>query len=235
MGLRNALALLCLSCACLSAQRTQDDNAHTWWVYYGEHPLASSRWSLLSEVQVRRADFGAAWQQLLLRDGVLYNFSPHVQAGGGYGYINTSRYGGHPVAKAFKEHRLFGQLVLKHQAGKVALEHRYRFEKRWLETPQNWRPQNRFRYQLRAVIPVSAKWYVFAGDELFIGLGANHGADHFDQNRAFAGVGYKVTRNNRLEIGYLNQYLVQRTGLVAESNHTLRLQLTSFSKLFGSK
>lgn len=232
MILRNALALLCFSCVCLNAQRIQDDNAHTWWVYYGEHGIRNSRWSLLSEVQVRRSEFGAGWQQLLLRDGLLYNFSPNVQAGGGYGYINTSRYGEFPVSKAFKEHRVFGQLVLKHQASKVAFEHRYRFEQRWLETPLFWRHQNRFRYQIRVAAPVSKNWYVFAGDELFIGFGRNHGAEHFDQNRAFAGVGYKVTPNNRLEFGYLNQFLVQRSGLVQESNHILRIQITSFSKLF---
>src|SRR5438045_1075026 len=114
MSFTNALAVLCLSCATLSAQRLQDNNAHSWWVYYGEHQLTDSRWSLLSEVQVRRTDLASSWQQLLLRDGLLYNFSPNVQVGGGYGFIKTSRYGDYPIAKAFKEHRVFGQLVLKH-------------------------------------------------------------------------------------------------------------------------
>jgi hypothetical protein len=239
------VACTSLSCLAQTSPKLRDVNAHSWWVYYGEHPVMSSRWALLSEVQARRSNFASSWQQLLIRDGLLYNFSPNVQVGGGYGFIKTSRYGDYPAPKAFQEHRIFAQLVLKHQARQVVFEHRYRVEKRWLEafagTNAFWRPQNRFRYQLRGAVPFSKldargrQWYLFAGDEIKLGFGANHGASVFDQNRAFAGIGYRVTRNNRLEVGYLHQFVAQRNGIVEESNHTLRVQWTSFAPLFQKR
>ena len=246
-----ALALVCLTGASLcvaqtnNPQRVRDLNSHSWWVYYGDHPVRNSKWGILTEMQIRRTDFASAWQQLLLRQGTTYRLSPRVQLGGGYGFIRTSRYGGFPVTRAFDEHRLFQQAILKHEAGRLELEHRYRVEQRWLEAStgnaSSWRRQNRFRYQLRGSVPLSAvsangqQWYLFAGDELFLHFGPNYGASLFDQNRAFAGIGYKLSRANRLEIGYLNQFLIQRGGSVEESNHTFRIQFTSAARLFGRR
>lgn len=225
--------------------RIRDVNPHSWWVYYGDHPVKNSKWGVLTEIQIRRTDFASNWQQLLLREGATYRLSPRVQLGGGYGFIRTSRYGAFPVARAFNEHRFFEQVIFKHEAGRLELEHRYRVEQRWLEAftgnTRSWRYQNRFRYQLRGSVPLSAanasgqQWYLFAGDELFIHFGPNYGASPFDQNRAFIGVGYKLSRANRLEVSYLNQFLVQRSGKVEESNHTLRIQLTSTARLFRVK
>ena len=234
-------ATLCF--AQTNGQRIRDVNPHSWWVYYGDHPVKNTKWGVLTEVQIRRTDFASGWQQLLLREGVTYRLSPRVQLGGGYGFIRTSRYGDFPVARAFNEHRFFQQVIFKHEAGRMDLDHRYRVEQRWLEALSGqsrfWRRQNRFRYQLRGSVPISApnargeQWYLFAGDELFLHFGPNHGASPFDQNRAFAGAGYKLSRNNRLEVSYLNHFLVQRSGRVEESNHTLRIQLTSTAGLFG--
>jgi hypothetical protein len=49
----------------------------------------------------------------------------------------------------------------------------------------------------------------------------------FDQNRAYAGVGYQAGRHTRLEAGYLNQLVLRANGLEMENNHTLQLALYS--------
>lgn len=224
--------------------RLLDPNAHSWWVYYGDHPVRKdSKFGLFTELQIRRADFATNWQQFLLREAVTYKLNQKVQFGVGYGFLKTSRYGSFPVARTFREHRLFEQVILKQEVGRLELDHRYRVEQRWLETFSGsrhfWRNQDRFRYQLKGVLPVSTannegqQWYLFAGDEVFLGLGTNYGSGRFDQNRLFAGVGYKLSRNNKLEVGYLHQFIVQRSGLVEESNHTFRVQFSSTATLFG--
>lgn len=220
-------------------QRVRDANAHTWWVYAGDHPVKGN-WGVLSEMQIRRTDVAVGWQQLLLRQGVTYRLSPRVQLAGGYGFIRTHRYGDFPVPRAFNEHRFFEQISVKQDVRKVGLDHRFRVEQRKIEAfSGGWRNQNRFRYQLRGAIPLSGanvkrqQWYLFAGNEFFLHLAPNYGANRFDQNRAFAGIGWKVSRNNRVEISYLNQLLVQRSGRVEEFNHTLRIQFTSTAPLFS--
>ena len=232
-----AMAQVCRAQAPL--QRIRDANAHQWWIYIGDHPIRGP-WGFYTEAQVRRADFGTQWQQLLLREAVTYRFSPSVQVASGYGSIRSARYGDFPSAQPAFEHRAWEQLTVRNDVKPLELEHRYRVEQRWLQNfnasgDYSWRYQNRFRYQFKANLPVGPRWYLTGGDELFIHFGGNHGASLFDQNRAFAGMGYKVSARNRLEVTYMNQFIVQRNGRVEESNHTLRLQWSSttpFKQLF---
>ncbi|MEQ1886700.1 MAG: DUF2490 domain-containing protein [Bryobacteraceae bacterium] len=228
-----------------TTQRIRDVNSNSWLVYAGDHPIGNGRWGVYIESQVRRSDFASIWQQMQTRDAVTYRFSPSIQIAAGYVYTRTARYGDFPVVKAFGEHRPYEQLTLRHAAGKLAFEHRYRVEQRFIATPNGdssyYRYQNRFRYQFRTAYPIGpAKawgqpWYLFAGDELHIAFGPNHGPSPFDQNRAFVGVGYKVNPFHAVEVSYLNQFLVQRNGRIEESNHTFRVQWSSTVRLFGKK
>jgi hypothetical protein len=229
----------------ITSQRIRDVNDHSWFVYAGDHPVGNGNWGVYAEMQVRRSDFLSTWQQFQSRDALTYRFSPNIQVAAGYVFTRTARYGDFPSIKPFIEHRPYEQLILKHSAKKLDFEHRYRVEQRFIETPtadsSYYRYQNRFRYQMKASYPIGPSgahgqpWYLFAGDELFINFGPNQGNSPFDQNRVFAGVGYKMTPANKLEVGYLNQFLVQRNGRIEESNHTFRVQWISTVRLFGKK
>ncbi|MEQ1945713.1 MAG: DUF2490 domain-containing protein [Bryobacteraceae bacterium] len=225
--------------------RIRDVNTNSWLVYAGDHPVGNGPWGVYVETQIRRTEFGSTWQQFQSRDALTYRFSPNIQVAAGYVFTRTARYGDFPAVRPFIEHRPYQQLTLKHAAKKLTFEHRYRVEQRFIETPEGdssyYRYQNRFRYQFRSTYPIGpAKswgqpWYLFAGDEIHIAFGPNYGPSPFDQNRAFAGIGYKVSPSNALEVGYLNQFLVQRNGRIEESNHTFRVQWTSTVRLFGKK
>jgi hypothetical protein len=221
-----------------SAQTIQDNNLHAWFMYFGDHPL-SDRWSIHLESQVRRANAGLTWQQLLIRPGVNYQLSKNVMLTAGYAYIRTSPYGDVPALKAFPEHRVFEQALIKHGAGKVILQHRFRLEQRLLGI-DGWELRNRFRYMLRADIPLPVKtskgkpFGIALYEEPFVHFGGNRGIRYLDQNRAYAALTYKLSPFNRLEFGYLHQYIPQRNGIVSEHNHTL--QFAWFSNLpFGGK
>jgi hypothetical protein len=242
MKLASALYLLIIPGAGL-AQETPRQSTHNnngWYMYFGDHAL-KGKWRLHLEGQWRRHELGAKWQQLLLRPGVNYELNPNVMLTGGYAYIDTQRYGAFPVRYPFQEHRLFQQLILRHKAGAVDFQHRYRMEQRWLEEfrdlpggfveRQRWRYQNRFRYFVKASIPLSrnaaSPWYLGLYDEVFVGFAPNAGASLFDQNRAYAAIGYKLNRTTRVEAGYLQQTLAQRNGRIIEYNHTLALSIFS--------
>jgi hypothetical protein len=236
------LVLLRAEAACQEPLRVFDHNFHGWYMYFGDHPIGGP-WGIHLEGQWRRHDALLRWQQLLLRPGLNYQVNPHLLLTAGYGYVNTSRYGEFPVSAPFPEHRLFQQALLRHEAGRLAFQHRYRLEQRFLgevsDGPEGrrvdrWRHENRFRYMMRTAIPLPGNWYLAFYDEIFVNFGENVAANVFDQNRAYAALGRHAGKIGRLEFGFLNQLLQQRNGRVFESNHTLQVALYS-TLPFGRK
>jgi hypothetical protein len=243
LGLLIALsAQICFSQT--STAKLQDHNFNGWYMYFGDHPF-KGKWGLHLEGQWRRYQVITKPQQLLLRPAINYDLNPNVMLTAGYGYITSHRYGDYPAQFPAPEHRIFQQFLLKHNSGKVAFQHRYRLEQRWIGIMQEapgggaervaWRFQNRFRYFFKGVVPLGkTKNFAAFYDEIFLGFGPNIGASIFDQNRAYAAFGRKLTDNNKIEIGYLNQLVAQRNGMVLEVNHTL--QFAWFSTVrFGKK
>lgn len=238
-----AAALLLLAPAATRRLAAQDapprdavQNANAWVMYFGEHPLGRSRWALWAEAQVRRAELGATWQQLLLRPGLGYTITPQARVTGGYAYIDTHEYGEQPVAARFPEHRLWEQLTVTHATGRLAWQHRYRVEQRWVgimdaatDARTGWRYTNRLRYLARASLPLRGPTiavgtpYVSVYDELFVSAGRNVRNNVFDQNRAYAAVGWRLSPTLRLEAGYLHQLVLKPSGTQMEHNHTLQV------------
>lgn len=52
-------------------------------------------------------------------------------------------------------------------------------------------------------------WYLIAAEEVFLNLNtvAWGPVAGYDQNRVFAGIGYRLTNTTRAEIGYLNNFI----------------------------
>ncbi len=240
-------ALVVSRSAPLSAQgRRTVDNAHSWYSYFGEHSLGG-RWSLWTDVHVRREGLGATWQQLLIRPGLTYRLNDRARLGAGYGYIVTHQYGDDPIPARFPEHRVWQQLVLTHDAGRVQFAQRYRMEQRWLgvmdtsarprggdDRVRDWRRLSRVRYQLRATLPLRTGPvgpYATAFNEAFVAVGRSGRANVFDQNRAFAGLGWRFTARWRAEAGFMQQLIIRADGRSAEDNRTLAVSVFSTTPL----
>jgi hypothetical protein len=221
------LALAAIVSVPCSAQGLQDTNVNAWFMYFGDHPV-SDRFGVHLEGQARRADAGLTWQQLLIRPGINYQLNGNVMFTVGYAFARSSPYGDYPARSIFPEHRVFQQALIKHKFGKIAFQHRLRLEQRLVGVASDWELRNRFRYMLRADIPLpfaKSKGKPFGlgiYDEPFVHFGGNRGIRFLDQNRAYAALTYKLTRSNRLEFGYLHQYVPQRNGIISEHNHTLQ-------------
>lgn len=224
-----ARKLLCLLIASLLAQHTasaqntrlNDYNTIGWYNYFGTFKL-SSKWSLHTEYQFRRADLITNWQQSLARVGVNYQIHPKVQLRLGYAWIETFPYGSVPLnamGKDFTEHRLYQMMTVADKAGIVDMSHRFMLEQRWvgrytnpsLTTEDEFPHLNRVRYMFRAQLPLGKKElkdktpYLAMYDEIFIGFGKNVNENIFDQNRLALLFGYRFSPLLRLEAGYLNQ------------------------------
>ncbi len=176
----------------------------------------TEKWGIHSEYQWRRDDFVEHWQQGLLRVGVNYKAAPDVLLRAGYAWAETYPYGEIPIngmGKDFTEHRMFEMVQLSQKIASLSVSHRFMLEQRWvgrytnalLDAEDDYVYTNRMRYMARLQLPFYQKLYAAVYDELFIGFGGNIGENIFDQNRFGALIGYPISKNIRLEGGYLNQ------------------------------
>jgi hypothetical protein len=204
-------------------------------MYFGDHAL-TSRWGVHLEAQARRSDMGLGWQQLLLRPGINFQINRYASATVGYGFINAYPHGDYPSKATLPEHRVFEQLWIKHPIGRIGLQHRLRLEQRAIRVipaanPNTYETElrQRFRYMLRGDIPLSEKGRLYLGlyDEFFVNFGGNRGPRYLDQNRAYGALGLKLSRFEKLEVGYLHQYVPQRNSRIVEHNHTLQIGIFS--------
>ncbi len=219
------LALSLLASVGAHAQ-ISEPNFNGWFVYTGDHKFSeTSRWGLHLEGQWRRNEVIIKPQQLLIRPGINYEINKHVEIGGGYAYVPTYRYGTYPIRSSYTEHRLFQNLILRNKFGKVSLMNRFRFEERFLRPVLKY--ENRFRYLIKATVPLKGPWYVTAYNEVFIPVKPEVHPAFSDQNRTAALVGYKVTPHWRAEVGYMYQPVWQRNGRIREDNSTLMVMIWS--------
>lgn len=177
---------------------SQESGLGNWLIYIGSKQL-NSKWNLHHEIQYRNYNGLGDLEQLLIRTGLGYAIGPKSNLLLGYGYINSENYTGNGNDQVtVEEHRIFQQFITKQSIGSVSLQHRYRFEQRFIES--NFK--TRFRYFLSINIPFkNSKYYASAYNEIFL----NGESQVFDRNRIYGGLGYKVSKGIKLELGYMSQ------------------------------
>ncbi|WP_240475138.1 DUF2490 domain-containing protein [Neotamlana sedimentorum] len=202
---KNYVAALILSLMLPFFSIAQDSNLGNWLIYFGNKQL-NQKWNLHHEVQYRNYNAIGDLEQLLLRTGLGYTFNEsknNVLLG--YGYILSENYVDNSDNKtSVTEHRIYQQFISKQNIGSVSLSHRYRFEQRFVESDFKMR----FRYFLSAKVPLckpengNSKFYLSAYNEIFL----NTKTSIFDRNRLYGGLGYNLSKNVRIEAGYMNQF-----------------------------
>lgn len=181
--------------------RGQENQVGNWLIYIGNKELKNSlNWH--HEIQHRNYNFFGELEQLLLRTGIGYNANANNNILLGYGFID-SRNLLEKTDQILKvnEHRIYQQLISKQAIGKLKVQHRYRFEQRFVEDEFKLR----YRYFLSLRIPflkTSEKYYISAYNELFINANSEN---TFDRNRIYGGFGYSLNSNIKFELGYMNQ------------------------------
>lgn len=190
----------------------QPDELGAWYNYFGNQQLQKSNWNLHTEIQYRNFNKGGDLEQLLLRTGIGYNLTPgNNNILLGYGFIHGRPYVKQGLDEKFtvNEHRLFQQFTTKQSMARVNVQHRYRFEQRFL--PDNFKL--RFRYLLGVTVPVNKPAmeanaiYLSGYNELFI----HTSGAIFDRNRSFVGLGYVIKKDLRFDVGFMRQMLAQNS------------------------
>ena len=211
------VAILILGLILPISAQSQDSDFGNWLIYIGNKKL-SQKWNLHNEVQYRNYNTIGDLEQLLLRVGLGYTFNEsknNVLLG--YGYILSENYLDNNTDKvSVNEHRICQQFTSKQKIGIVSLNHRYRFEQRFVQSDFKMR----LRYFLGLNIPLTKKennkLYFSAYNEIFL----NTEPAVFDRNRLYGGIGYRINKNIRLEAGYMNQFF--------EKNSSDQLNIITF-------
>ncbi|QJX45838.1 DUF2490 domain-containing protein [Hymenobacter taeanensis] len=213
-------------------ERVTDRNHNAWLTYFSDARL-SQRWGLHTEFQYRRTNGLQDPQQYLYRIGGNYHATEQLLVSGGYAYLLSLPYGDFPDAGRSHERRVYVRAELENTLGRLTLAHRYTQEQRWLRDPGEaaYAFQNRSRYRLQLQFPLTGPkleagtLYALASDEIFISYGRNVGANVFNQNRLYGGLGYQITEALGVETSYLRQTVQHDDGVVFEQNHTLQISL----------
>lgn len=185
---------------------SQESDLGNWIIYIGSKKI-NSNWNIHHEVQYRNYNAVGDLEQLLLRTGIGYNLTENNNnVLLGYGFIHSQNYIEDTDEKNnINEHRIFQQFITKQTFGSIYIQHRYRFEQRFVE--EDFRL--RFRYFLALNLPLNRKemsdktLYASTYNEIFLNTETNV----FDRNRLYGGLGYKLNKNIRFELGYMNQFL----------------------------
>ncbi len=199
--MRRLLVLILAYPLTLAAQPSDTGN---WFIYFGNKKI-NNRWNWHHEAQYRNFNFVGDTEQLLLRTGLGYNLTENNNnVLLGYAFVYSEPYLNDTDAKtSLKEHRIYQQLISKKAFGRVLIQHRYRFEQRFMEEDFKLR----LRYFLSLNIPLNQPqildktFYLSAYNEVFI----NTGSTFFDRNRLYGGLGYRFSKSTRIEAGIMNQ------------------------------
>ena len=158
----------------------------------------------------------------------------------GYAFVRTSTYSEFAApAPVSLEHRLWQQAWIRYRTGQTSWSTRLRFENRFLGGPDPrsgrtaYRFENRFRVWQQIKIPLPRKKYFTAYDEFWVYVKPFQSNSVFDQNRAYAALGFDLKPTLRLEVGYMLQTILVRSGSRMEYNHTIVVSLFSNARLFG--
>jgi hypothetical protein len=206
-----------------------NEQAQFWWSINSTLRL-TERWGAVGDVHIRRNDF--------IQDPSFYflRFGAHrwitdtlaVTLGYAHSWVAPAQEDWHTWTQ---EDRIYQQIQYSSRLGTVGVLHRLRNEQRWREEVvddvQTGEREltNRVRYLFSVTIPVSVKPAVpslVVSDEILVQFGSGVVTNTFDQNRLFAGIKQRVSRDWSFDLGYMLVYQQKASGDQYDLNHTLR-------------
>lgn len=191
----------------------------------------NDHWSIVADAHIRRNHFLAQGSFEFARTGIQYNVDKNLSVAIGYAHMWL-----HPSTAGWKtisqENRAYQQAMLLSKFHTLSIMQRFRNEQRWQQKISadkftgDYRFINRFRYLLSFTIPVFKNNNLPAlsvSNEILIQAGKEVIYNTFDQNRFFAGIRQKVTKDLSFDAGYMIIYQQKYSGYQYDLNNTFRL------------
>jgi len=213
MNLRlTILALVVLMLPVVSHAQLRENSG--WAAWFNSYRV-SDKVGIHFDGQLRASDDFESLKNVLIRPGVTWFFDDTKNATVGYALIRTYQKLDGISDADLTEHRIWQQFIYNQKVSRASLTHRFRLEQRFIGQLSEDIFSQRLRYFLRAQIPLkntdsapfSKGAFVALQNEVFLHLQNKDRLNGylFDQNRAYAAVGYRFSPSVDLEAGYLNQ------------------------------
>lgn len=230
------LALLLLAAPAGRAQQPKQfvGEQQTWLGVFNQTRF-SRHWGSWTDLHLRLHEhFVQEKFQAMARLGLTYYLTDDVRLTGGYAYVHHFPEGTRTIAQA--EHRPWQQVQWFTRFPQARLMQWVRLEERFRRRivggneatdafDFNWRT----RYNLALFLPLTKRKFEPGGlqlllnDELMVNFGAQVRYNYFDQNRAFAGVVYQLSKHAQLQAGYMHLFQQLPAGTTYRNQHTLRV------------
>jgi hypothetical protein len=203
------ITLFCLIFLSSFAAYAQEDQS-TWMSNSFQTDFNGSRYLLFTEIQPRFKEDTSTFSQLIVRPFVGYKITSTWQLWLGYAW--QGEYNSRDKFDLATNDIVQQAQWIDNISPEINLQYRFRQEQRFMaDADLTHRMRHRFRVQYN--IPDS-QTYLVAFDELFLHLNSvNHGRlkntvqSGINQNRAYVGIGYKITPKILVDTGYQLQYL----------------------------
>lgn len=227
------LGLTCFVCA----QKKVDKQQLIWYGYYNSLKF-NENWTLRSEIQERQFVNPTSQHQLVFRSNLERKIADNLQGFVGMTwFFQNSNDPNSSSNLTVPELRPDVGFASKQSYKFVTFNHRYKLEARFFHDVfqealiGGYRFSNfRFRYQLGFDIPVYKKngkeKVVFKlKDEIMFNFGKKIVKNTFDQNRIYAAIHYKLNKAIAIELGYMNWFQQQKSGIDFYNRDILRFSI----------
>ncbi|MFL9483155.1 DUF2490 domain-containing protein [Chitinophagaceae bacterium LWZ2-11] len=194
-----------LMLACISEVRSQANDKLGGWDILDVFYAPTKKYTVWFETQTRAETFAGNFYYHEFKGGLFYNL-PNTNSFflGTGAYTTYSPDGNYKAPTVTNEFRIWQQFIVNNNYSHLKIEHRYRFEERWI----NGDFKIRIRYRINPVIALNKPKvgpktaYISIFDEIFFG---NH-APYFERNRFFAGAGYQFNKLIAVQSGFIRQF-----------------------------
>lgn len=147
------------------------------------------------------------------RVGAVFYIKSYILGAVGYGYSFTDPTSDKIFGSKTSEHRIWEQMAFRQKTRAVFMEHRIRFEHRFIHnlTTQQHSIAHRGSYRFQTLFPLYTisphlrHIFIAANDEVTIGLKSKT-TDLFEGNQFYAGIGYQFRPNVNIQLGYVNNF-----------------------------
>ncbi|MDH5365866.1 MAG: DUF2490 domain-containing protein [Cyclobacteriaceae bacterium] len=194
----------------INAQEITPYNNQQWFQYYN-HIKLTDKSVLKSDVGYRRKNNIKNLSQYIVRTGIDYKITPHVQLV--VGFAHFWHYGNNDSLNRL-ESRPFQEVIINDDHNTFKISHRFRAEQRIFTTNTSGYFNHRFRYRVLVNIPIvgftkkgkDSKLYLNLSDEIFIHTGDETDNNLFAKNRVMIGTTFRISNELHLIFNYVYDY-----------------------------
>lgn len=233
-----ALVLLNVRIISYAQQKETEVRDQLWLGYFGQTRFTkhSGMWT---EAQLRLTDNFLNERSLAIgRIGYTY-YLGEARITAGYAY--AKHYAHNSNEPDISEHRPWQQVQWFEKKNRFVMMQWLRLEERFRqkvienELTDEYTFNYRVRYNMSFSIPLKGKTmvaktpFLFFNNEVFVNFGKEITYNYFDQNRAFAGIGYQFTNHLNAQLGYM--YVFQQRPAGDEYLHINAIRFFVFHNL----